>query len=103
MERVDTTAARAVRQLIAGQPLTEAKVRFVWTIVAGPALARASTVTFADGTLSVRTPSDAWRHAIERARPAMFARLSEFLGSGAVTSIVVASDDTLRRTLHHRP
>jgi hypothetical protein len=103
VERVDSTAARAVRLLLAGQPLTEAKVRFVWAIVAGPAIARASTVTFADGTLSVRTPSDAWRQAIERARPAMFARLSEYLGTGAVTAIAVTSDDTLRRTLHHRP
>lgn len=92
-----------MRLLLAEQPLTEAKVRFVWALVAGPAMTRASTATFTDGTLAVRTKSDSWRQAVERARPAMHARLAEFLGPGVVRAISVMSDDTIRRTLHHRP
>lgn len=92
-----------MRLLLAEQPLTEAKVRFVWTLVAGPAVSRASTVTFADGTLAVRAKSDSWRHAVERARPMMFARLADFLGPGVVRVMTITSDETARHTLHHRP
>lgn len=100
---MNSTAARAMRLLLAAQPLTEAKVRFAWTLAAGPAVVRASSVTFADGILAVRVKSDSWRQAVERSRPVVHARLAEFLGPGIVRTITIASDDTIRRTLHHRP
>jgi hypothetical protein len=103
VERVNATAARAMRLLLAEQPLTEAKVRFVWTMIAGPAVSRASTVTFADGVLAVRTRTEAWQAAVERGRPAMLARLAEFLGPGAVRTLSVTCGDPTGRTLHHRP
>lgn len=91
-----------MRLLLADQPLTPAKVRFAWTLVAGPAVARASVVTFEDGTLTVRAKDDAWRQAVERARPAMLARLADFLGAGVVRAMTITSEPT-RHTLHHRP
>jgi hypothetical protein len=103
VERVNSTAARAMRLLLADQPLTEAKVRFVWTMIAGPAVSRASTVTFVDGVLAIRTRTEAWQAAVERARPAMLARLAEFLGPGVVRSLSVTCAEPTRRTLHHRP
>jgi Dna[CI] antecedent, DciA len=100
---VDTTAVRAMRLILADQPLSDAKVRFAWTIVAGPAVVRASTVSFADGTLVVRTQSDSWFQAVQRSRSSMLQRLGQLLGPDIVRTIVVANDDGLHRTLHHRP
>src|SRR6188768_4500120 len=103
VERVDATAARAMRQILADQPSSDAKIRFAWAIVAGPAVSRASTVSFADGTLVVRTKSDSWFRAVERSRLTMLQRLTNLLGPGVVRTIVVANDDRLHSTLHHRP
>jgi len=91
-----------MRLLLAEQPLTEAKVRFVWTLVAGPAVARASTVTFSEGTLTVRAKSESWRQEVQRARPAMMVRLGQFLGPGVVRAMSVTSDDAPSHLLHHR-
>lgn len=92
MERLDRTATRAVRQLLEAQPLTEAKVRFAWTLAAGPALARATTLTFTDGVLTVRTRSTAWHQELTRAEGLLRARLDELLGAGAVRRLTVAVD-----------
>ena len=55
MERLDATSTRVLRSLLEGQPLTEGKVTFAWRIAAGPALARAATVSWsAAGTMIVR-------------------------------------------------
>jgi hypothetical protein len=93
VERLDGTATRAMRLLLDEQPLTEAKVRFAWTMAVGPALARAATVSFADGTLRVRAKSAAWRDELRRATPLTRHRLAQFLGDDAVRTIVIDSDD----------
>ena len=75
--------------MLARQPLTPAKVLFAWRVSAGPAFTRAASATFADGTLSVRTSSAAWRKEIERASPLLKERLSALLGKDIVRWIVV--------------
>jgi hypothetical protein len=82
-------ATHAIRDMLARQPLTPAKVVFAWRVSAGPAFVRAATVTFADGTLSVRTTSPAWRKEIERAIPLLKERLAALVGKNVVRWIVV--------------
>jgi predicted nucleic acid-binding Zn ribbon protein len=89
MERLDRTAVRAVRQLIADQPLTDKKVAFAWTLAAGPTLARASRVSWSDGVLRVEASTETWRRELARARPVLIKRIEELLGEGVVRTITV--------------
>lgn len=92
MESAATTsplATHAIRDMLARQPLTPAKVVFAWRVSAGPAFVRASTVSFADGTLSIRASSPAWRKEMERAIPILKERLAALVGHNVVRWIVV--------------
>jgi predicted nucleic acid-binding Zn ribbon protein len=92
MERLDVTAVRALRAALDTQPLTEGKVRFAWALAAGPTLARSATVTWADGVLSVRAKSQAWRQELSRSRAVLLDRIAGILGPDAVRTIVVSRD-----------
>ena len=96
MNRLDQTAVGALRTLLDGQPTTEAKIAFAWTIAAGPALARAATVTWSDGgTLRVVARTEAWRQELVRARPIIAHRIETLVGPNVVRRIqldVVADD-----------
>ncbi len=95
MESASTTsslATQSIREMLARQPLSEAKVVFAWRVTAGPAFSRAAKATFADGTLTVRTPSAAWRKEIERAAPLLKERLAGLLGKNVVRWMVVIED-----------
>lgn len=95
MESASTTsqlATQSIREMLARQPLSEAKVVFAWRVTAGPAFSRAARASFADGTLSIRTPSAAWRKEIERAAPLLKERLAGLLGKNVVRWMVVVED-----------
>lgn len=95
MESASTTsplATQSIRDMLARQPLCEAKVVFAWRVAAGPAFGRAARATFADGTLSIRTRSAAWLKEIERASPLLKDRLAGLLGKNVVRWIVVILD-----------
>ncbi len=94
MERIDTTAARALRQALDAQPLTAAKVTFAWTLAAGPALARSATVSWNDGVLSVVAKSEAWRYELVRSRPVILQRMAQLLGAGVVRGLRVLEAGT---------
>ena len=88
MKRLDQTAVSALKTLLDGQPTTAAKVTFAWTIAAGPALARAASVTWsADGTLHVVARTEAWRHELARARPLIARRIADLVGQETVRRI----------------
>jgi hypothetical protein len=89
MESIGHTAARLLGPLLAGQPTTEAKVAFAWQVAAGPALSRAVTLSWSDGTLRVRPASRAWRDEIRRARPMISERLGHLLGADVVKKLVI--------------
>jgi hypothetical protein len=94
MERVDVTALRAVRTLVAEQPVTDAKIAFAWAIAAGPALGRASTIVRTASGLRVTPATDAWRRELVRAKPLLLDRLTTVLGPGVISTIsIVAADD----------
>ena len=95
MESASTTsslATQSIREMLARQPLSEAKVVFAWRVAAGPAFSRSARAAFADGTLSVRTPSAAWRKEIERAAPLLKDRIAGLIGANVVRWIVVIDD-----------
>jgi len=90
MERLDATSTSVLRDILHAQPLTEAKVTFAWRIAAGPALARAATVSWsAAGTLTVYAASSAWRLELVRAKGIIAERLGALLGREAVRRIQI--------------
>jgi len=100
MERLDRTSTSALRTLLGAQATNEAKVIFVWTIAAGPAMARAAQASWssADGTLRVVARTAAWQSEIRRARPVIAARFDELLGPGVVKRWDIARADADARS-----
>jgi hypothetical protein len=98
MERLDATSTSVLRDILRDQPLTEAKVAFAWRVAAGPALARAATVSWsATGTLVVRADSSAWRLEVVRAKSLIAERLGVLLGRDVVRRIQVVERDQAGR------
>lgn len=96
MESASTTsslATQSIREMLARQPLCEAKVVFAWRVAAGPAFGRSGKATFADGTLTIRASSPAWRKEIERAAPLLKERLARLIGASVVRWMVVILDE----------
>ena len=89
MESLNITATRALQTLLASQPPSAGKVAFTWQIVAGPAIARASTIAWDRGTLRVRPSTATWRREIVRAKPILFDRLRYMLGPDVIQALVV--------------
>ena len=80
-------ASGVLADIIRRQPASRERTTFAWTVAVGPALARAAAVSLDDDTLRV-TPRDArWAREIERARPAILARMQALLGPDAVKDI----------------
>lgn len=92
MERLDRTAVDVIKAALERQPLTEAKVAFAWAIAAGPALARAASVTWTNNCITATAKSEAWQRELERARPVIIQRLRQLLGNDTVKEarIVIA-------------
>jgi hypothetical protein len=90
MESLHTTANGALREILASQPTSEAKVVFAWRMAAGPALARATEATFRDdGILVIRARTDAWQRELRHAKPMLVARLHALLGERVVKRLVI--------------
>ena len=93
MQPLKHTATNVLRDLLASQPETEAKIEFAWRIAAGPAMARATWVAWtARGTLIVRARDAEWRREVVRARATIAGRIAGLLGPGVVTAIHVEED-----------
>ena len=79
-----------VAGLVRRQPLSSAKVRFVWQTAAGPALARAATAELRDdGTIVITTTTAAWAREVERSRALLLMRMQEMLGAEVATRLAV--------------
>jgi len=89
MERLHSTATRALQDLLSSQPTTRGKVLFAWQLAAGPALGRAGAVEWSSGTLRVHARDAAWLREIRRARPIIVERMTALLGPGVVRKIVI--------------
>jgi len=89
MRPLSEAVPAALLQLLRTMPLSDGKVTFAWKAAVGPALERATDVKLVDRTLFVETTSLQWRREIARSNAVILQRLQEFLGTEAVTSIVV--------------
>lgn len=96
MESVSTTATHTIRQMLARQPLSAAKVVFAWRVAAGPALGRAADASWEPagpardaGTLTLAARGATWRRELERAAPLIKDRLAFLLGPDVVRAIRV--------------
>jgi Dna[CI] antecedent, DciA len=73
-------ASDTVPALLARQPMSAGKIAFAWQLAVGPALARATSVTYRDGVLSVRSGDARWIREVERSRGIILERLQSLLG-----------------------
>jgi len=93
MQPIRDTATNVLRDLLAAQPNTTAKVEFAWRLAAGPAMARATTIAWnSRGALIVRARDAEWRREVAHARTTIAQRLGRMLGPGVVTGIHVEED-----------
>jgi len=72
------------------QPLSEAKLAFCWQMVAGPAIARATTVRMSpQGEVVIQAQDSHWTREVRRALPELRQRLEALLGPEAVAHLKV--------------
>jgi hypothetical protein len=90
MQALGTLPALVLPALLARAPLTPGKVRFVWGLAVGPAIARATTVALEGAALVVQTTDPAWTREVERSKPLILGRVQQLLGAGVVQSLVLA-------------
>lgn len=74
-------------EIIRRQPASKERTNFAWQLAVGPALARATIVELEDGVLTVTALDPRWVHEIERARPAVLARMQGLLGRDLLRTI----------------
>jgi len=90
LEALRSSATEALRRLLDAQPVTPAKVDFVWRMAAGPALAKAADVQWRDGgILVVRAKTPAWLKELRHARPILTTRIAGLLGPDVVQRLVI--------------
>jgi predicted nucleic acid-binding Zn ribbon protein len=70
--------------IVRRQPASRERTAFAWQLAVGPALARVTTVELKGDVLEVRSKDLRWMKEIERARPAVLAKMQHLLGADAV-------------------
>lgn len=89
MQPFQSFATGVLADVVRRQPASPARTTFVWTVAAGPAMARAATVEARNGILFI-TPKDArWSREIARSCDVILRRVQQLLGPGAVASITI--------------
>ena len=84
---IQNFASGVLAGIVRRQPASKERTSFAWHIAVGPALARVTTVEIRDGVLEVRAKDPRWVLEIERARPAVLAKMQHLLGPDAVRTI----------------
>ena len=83
-------AIRVTGELLRGQPLSPAKVRFAWRTTVGESMARVTSVTLdPNGTLLVRANSVHWQRETARSASVIKRRLAELLGNNVVKKVTI--------------
>ena len=86
---LQTVASNVLAEIIRRQPASKERTAFAWSVVVGPAIARATTVNLDAGVLRV-TPRDArWAPELTRAKAGILMRLQTLLGREAVKDIYI--------------
>jgi hypothetical protein len=87
MDPLGRLAQSALAGPVRAAPLSPGKVAFVWAMVVGPAMARATSVRLEGTELLVDAASAQWRREVTRAVPLILPRLQTLLGSDRITRI----------------
>jgi len=77
---VQTIASGVLADIIRRQPASRGRTAFAWSLVAGPALARAATIDLRDGILYITPKDDRWTRELHRAGDTLLTRLQALLG-----------------------
>jgi predicted nucleic acid-binding Zn ribbon protein len=77
---VQNIASGVLAEILRRQPSSRERTAFAWTVVAGPAVARAATVDMRDGILYVTPKDDRWTRELHRAGDSLLTRLQALLG-----------------------
>jgi predicted nucleic acid-binding Zn ribbon protein len=91
--------AAAIRQA----PLTPEKVSFAWRQTGGATIARATTVSLAEGVLTVTCLDPRWAREVHRIRHELQRQLELWLGPEVVARIDVAGGTEIRGRRPRRP
>jgi predicted nucleic acid-binding Zn ribbon protein len=99
MQSIQQSSVRVLRNLLAAQPTSPAKIAFAWQIVAGQPLARHGEPRWSDdGTLRIRPTNATWGRELRAGREVLLERLHELLGRDVITRLVIERDDYARPT-----
>jgi hypothetical protein len=82
-------ATSALAEMLERQPMSPGKLQFAWRAAVGPALARAATLDWHDGRVSVTMSSPEWTREIQRLKPVILERLRTLLGRDAVRRLEI--------------
>ena len=91
MDRVSHVIPDALAAILRKAPLSDDKIAFAWRLAVGPALDKATTLSYRHGILQVRAKDATWQREVERAAGVVRHRLDAILGAGVVKSIEVIS------------
>ena len=86
---IQTVASGVLAEIIRRQPPCKARTAFAWTVVVGPAIARATSVHLDDGTLRVTPRDSRWGPELLRAKAGILMRLQTLLGRDAIRDIYI--------------
>ena len=79
---------KALRDLLADQPLSSGKVSFAWSVAVGSTINRVTSAGLhPDGTLTVRAESPHWAREVRRSSFLIMSRINRLLGNEVVTSL----------------
>ena len=74
-----------VAEIIRKGPMCDEKVSLAWRLAVGPQIAKVTTVRLvADGTLHVKTESQAWIEAVRKSSSLIHIRMGDLLGEDLV-------------------
>jgi predicted nucleic acid-binding Zn ribbon protein len=82
-------SAGVLADILRAQPHSPGRTTLAWQLAVGPALARVTTATLADGVLTVHGDDPRWLREIARSRPIVLERLQRLLGPDSITRISI--------------
>ena len=77
---VQNIASGVLAGIIRRQPASRERTSFAWSVVAGPAVGRATTVDLRGGILYVTPKDSRWARELHRAGDTLLTRLQALLG-----------------------
>ena len=87
MNPIQSFSSGVLAEVIRRQPASKARTDFAWQLAVGPALARVTTVTLTEGTLTVTARDERWLKEIVRAREIILQKMQHLLGANAIRKI----------------